>query len=500
MQNTDSLSRAIHAARAGQPALARYHCQQAAEMHSDDPLVWLWLAWLSDSPSSMYQCLQVAQRDARYNEIAEAGIAFARALCGTETSFDGCPGDATETSGVAAEPPRIGDNYDEDSVANALAALPESSTSKSNDEPATFHPEAVESASEIDSAPEYEPEQRYVETSNELSATVNGDDDTAVGDSPDASTDTKLHPDADLFSVAQAMLAQAENNDESGIEGLAAGVSVTNDPWTTRQDEEVASAEVPSIDATSIKALSVEAVDTSPEAIAGEPEADQPTEESTPAWADDLQSCDGQSEWSAEADEFIPVAESASSVEEEALAEVAAAESLSAEVAEEELTAGAAGLQSDFVNAAQKVGMDVGAEPNSSVDDSKVTPTVLVVDDSPTIRKLVQLTLQGCGYKVVTAFDGVAAIKEIARHEPSLILLDTNMPRLDGYQLCSLIRKHERTKDIPVVMLSGKDGIFDRIRGKMVGCTSYIVKPFVPEALIEEVEKYIGENSAAPNS
>ena len=69
------------------------------------------------------------------------------------------------------------------------------------------------------------------------------------------------------------------------------------------------------------------------------------------------------------------------------------------------------------------------------------------------------------------------------------------MPRLDGYQLCSLIRKHERTRHIPVVLLSGKDGVFNRIRGKMAGCTSYIVKPFVTEELIEEVEKHIGEHA-----
>lgn len=498
MQNTDSLSRAIHAARAGQPALARFHCQQAAEMQSDDPLVWLWLAWLSDSPSSMYQCLQVAQRDARYSEIADAGIKFARALCGTETSFDGCSDAAAEASSVTAEPPRIGGNHDEDSTGNAVAALPESPTSETNDEPVTFHSEAVESATEFDSALENEPEQQSVETSHGVSATVDGNDSADAGDSPDASAETKLHPDADLFAVAQAMLAETENNDESDDGGLVAGVSVTNDPWTTRHDE----------------ALPAEAADTSPEAVAPEPEAvapspeavdrdpeaDQPAGESNPAWADGLDSCDGQSEWSAEADEFIPVAESASAVEEEALAEVAAAEILSAEVAEEELTGDAAGLESDFVNAAQEAGIDVGDEQNSSVDDSKVTPTVLVVDDSPTVRKLVQMTLQGRGYNIVTAFDGVSAIKEIARHEPWLILLDINMPRLDGYQLCSLIRKHERTRHIPVVMLSGKDGVFDRIRGKMVGCTSYIVKPFVPEGLIEEVEKYMGENSAAPAS
>lgn len=117
--------------------------------------------------------------------------------------------------------------------------------------------------------------------------------------------------------------------------------------------------------------------------------------------------------------------------------------------------------------------------------------TVLVVDDSPTVRKLVAITLEKRGYKVVSAFDGVAAIKEIAAHNPSLILMDVNMPRLDGYQLCKLVKKHESTRDIPVLMLTGKDGMFDRLRGRLVGCAGSIAKPFSPEELLEVVEQNI---------
>ena len=117
--------------------------------------------------------------------------------------------------------------------------------------------------------------------------------------------------------------------------------------------------------------------------------------------------------------------------------------------------------------------------------------TVLVVDDSPTVRKLVAITLEKRGYKVVSAFDGVAAIKEIAAHNPSLILMDVNMPRLDGYQLCKLVKKHETTRDIPVLMLTGKDGMFDRLRGRLVGCAGSLAKPFSPEELLEIVEQNI---------
>lgn len=129
-----------------------------------------------------------------------------------------------------------------------------------------------------------------------------------------------------------------------------------------------------------------------------------------------------------------------------------------------------------------------GGPANAQSLDQK---TVLVVDDSPTVRKLVAITLEKRGYKVVSAFDGVAAIKEIAAHNPSLILMDVNMPRLDGYQLCKLVKKHESTRDIPVLMLTGKDGMFDRLRGRLVGCAGSIAKPFSPEELLEVVEQNI---------
>jgi twitching motility two-component system response regulator PilG len=134
----------------------------------------------------------------------------------------------------------------------------------------------------------------------------------------------------------------------------------------------------------------------------------------------------------------------------------------------------------------------IGNSANAKFLDQK---TVLVVDDSPTVRKLVAITLEKRGYKVVSAFDGVAAIKEIAAHNPSLILMDVNMPRLDGYQLCKLVKKHETTCDIPVLMLTGQDGMFDRLRGRLVGCAGSIAKPFSPEELLEIVEQNIAQTN-----
>jgi len=117
--------------------------------------------------------------------------------------------------------------------------------------------------------------------------------------------------------------------------------------------------------------------------------------------------------------------------------------------------------------------------------------TILAVDDSPTIRKLVSMTMESQGYRVVVAADGIEALATLKQEHPDLILCDIAMPKLDGYQLCKIIKNSNDTKHIPVVMLSGKDGLFDRVRGKMAGCANYITKPFEPDLLISEVKKYV---------
>ncbi len=116
---------------------------------------------------------------------------------------------------------------------------------------------------------------------------------------------------------------------------------------------------------------------------------------------------------------------------------------------------------------------------------------ILVVDDSATVRKLISSKLEKSGHEVQCAIDGIEALEKINEVVPDLILLDINMPRMDGYQVCKLIRNNEATKDVPVVMISGKDGFFDKVRGRMAGTTGYITKPFGPETLMKTVETYI---------
>lgn len=118
--------------------------------------------------------------------------------------------------------------------------------------------------------------------------------------------------------------------------------------------------------------------------------------------------------------------------------------------------------------------------------------TIMVVDDSPTVRKLIMGKLEKHGHRVVAAVDGMDALSKINENVPDLILLDVTMPRLDGYQLCKLVKNNAKTKHVPVIMISGKDGFFDKVRGRMAGSTAYITKPFGPETLLQTVDTYCG--------
>lgn len=126
----------------------------------------------------------------------------------------------------------------------------------------------------------------------------------------------------------------------------------------------------------------------------------------------------------------------------------------------------------------------------NTVETAVAGKTIMVVDDSATIRKLVSAKLEKHGHNVVMAVDGMDALAKLEEFVPDLILLDITMPRLDGYQVCKLIRANDNTRFVPVVLISGKDGFFDKVRGKMCGSTSYITKPFGPEMLLRTVEGY----------
>ena len=115
---------------------------------------------------------------------------------------------------------------------------------------------------------------------------------------------------------------------------------------------------------------------------------------------------------------------------------------------------------------------------------------VLVIDDSNTIRRSAELFLHQGGHEVLLADDGFDALAKVHDHAPQLIFCDILMPRLDGYQTCAIIKSHPQHADVPVVMLSSKDGLFDRARGRMVGSAEYLTKPFTKDQLLRTVDRF----------
>ncbi len=134
-------------------------------------------------------------------------------------------------------------------------------------------------------------------------------------------------------------------------------------------------------------------------------------------------------------------------------------------------------------------------ENNEAIINIEVDQTskglILIADDSPTICRLVTMSLERENYEVVSVANGMEALSKMNEVTPHLILLDITMPYMDGYQLCKIIKGNADLKHIPVVMLSGKDGFFDKVKGRMAGAVDYITKPFQPEVLLQTVAKHI---------
>jgi twitching motility two-component system response regulator PilG len=131
-------------------------------------------------------------------------------------------------------------------------------------------------------------------------------------------------------------------------------------------------------------------------------------------------------------------------------------------------------------------------EANEASNATNTAPKlkVMIVDDSKTILKTAETLLSKAGYQVFTASDGFSALAEIVDHQPDIIFMDIVMPRLDGYQTCALIKNNEKFSNTPVIMLSSKDGLFDRARGRIVGSDKYLTKPFSKEELLGAIQEY----------
>ena len=132
----------------------------------------------------------------------------------------------------------------------------------------------------------------------------------------------------------------------------------------------------------------------------------------------------------------------------------------------------------------------VDATPASSAAPALPAVRVLVIDDSNTIRRSAEIFLRQGGHEVILAEDGFDALAKVNDHTPDLIFCDILMPRLDGYQTCAIIKRNPRFAGVPVIMLSSKDGVFDKARGRMVGSEDYLTKPFTKEQLLRAVVQY----------
>ena len=118
------------------------------------------------------------------------------------------------------------------------------------------------------------------------------------------------------------------------------------------------------------------------------------------------------------------------------------------------------------------------------------TSKVLVIDDSNTIRRSAEIFLKQGGHEVMLAEDGFDALAKVSDYQPDLIFCDILMPRLDGYQTCAIIKRNPKFSGVPIVMLSSKDGVFDKARGRMVGAQDYLTKPFTKDQLLQAIQQF----------
>ena len=128
---------------------------------------------------------------------------------------------------------------------------------------------------------------------------------------------------------------------------------------------------------------------------------------------------------------------------------------------------------------------------SDSIDSALDGVKVMVIDDSKTIRRTAETLLKKAGCEVVTAIDGFEALAKITDQNPDVIFIDIMMPRLDGYQTCALIKKNKNYKNTPVILLTSKDGLFDRARGRIVGSDRYLTKPFTKDELLSAIKEHL---------
>jgi twitching motility two-component system response regulator PilG len=510
------LRQGIASARSGHRLLARLHLAEAIDADPSNDAHWLWMAWVAESPGAAVEHLQTALEKNPGNEIARAGLIWAQTMA--EWDFERS---LSPRATLAAVAEREGKTPASTPYPIRMPRLDElhADSSRGYDEPAkeldepTPEPaaerrvaaedatdaeridEAPKSKAEIDLPAEPSLAARIEKRPPSASRPPSGSRPASGTRPPSATLPPESHLTATRPPSAAGSVPDPARPDSIPIDQLTgmftgegrqlvgdlfpgfdmsmSAVDVVNDPSASLATPfpggmtvgKVSSTRPPSADLASPFGA-YEPKDLEAPAVASD--SDFETITPTKLAADEPPADIPVDVPMVEAYEPAPVEEPAGRVDEPSTPSLA-----------------------DFAPPA-------GTTPPADAGhgDSKGRK-ILIVDDSPTVCKIVSITLKKRGYDVQSAGDGVEAMALVASNKPDLILLDITMPRMDGYQLCKLIKGYPETKAIPVIMLSGKDGFFDRVRGKLVGCSDYITKPFDPEMLVATVDRFLPQPAAA---
>jgi twitching motility two-component system response regulator PilG len=470
-RGNDSLERGIETAKAGNKLLARLHLLQAVELSPRDPNCWLWLAWVAESPASAMHSLQRVLDDNPSHELALLGLRWAKAMA----EFD------LHAQPSVSEEPELG-----------FA------------EPVEQSHESTEPSSEtVESKFAGESEGFSNTTERQAEGTERGHFGSSEGEHKD--DEQKREENADWSQAdsesQNAPVSEGRFEQEGGYpQGAVSTRRDDMETWAVLEREEASGKPAEERLDWFEEDESSESETRSREASASTPGGAEP------GASDDRNAESNSSDETVEAPNWWQASETIPAVPSKTLFAEAPETSRAEQEAESRQETVAQVQPYEKADEAEPVAVESPAEEFSNAEDGAVVEkqpesdpgvTVLVVDDSPTVRKLVTMTLEKNGFTVASAPDGVVALKSIAELKPRLILLDITMPRLGGYQLCKLIKKHESTRHIPVIMLSGKDGMFDKVRGKFVGCDDYITKPFDPDVLVEKVSSQLTEHYGA---
>ncbi len=510
-----TMRKGILAAKAGNSILARLHLQEAVELDPDGVDCWLWLAWVAESPESAQLFLErVLELDPQH-AAARTGLNWTQSLIDfqlhDELNQDDLNEDVNDAVTTDSVPDHAELTCDEASDPQTVESVESSELTVTNDEPSTDGECSADS--DVDMPAD------ELETSDP----VIFEQESSAHDLVDSAEDASSHVDSHSPETADIEGAQAVHNLEA--ESCFDTAKIANEEFGCSTEPTVCGdftneycvqeAVVASVDE-QLESLfasgqlldqlessdAMESDESEDEANATVSESDLATEpepetESVNAVTERELEADSEPEALLDSSSEDAADDTSEPCErEESDAEPAAVEELVANDDDAQPTNAVEdapnGVEEEpsVLDDSQQQPSDVsGSEPASSDDDGR--PVIVVCDDSPTVRKLVCMSLEPHGFRVLTATDGVEGTALIQQVVPNLVLTDINMPEMDGYQLCKNVTKNPLTRNIPVVMLSGKDGMFDKLRGKLVGSTDHMSKPFSPRDLLRVVRNHL---------